>query len=99
MCCYLSIVKLHVHVVACLQSVCVRHGTQAAPLRRVRCVGEMSGLLHHPWHLASGMLTIIRSQALTWKYFPQTRHTYTLTWLRVMEQHFSKSKSRFCEQW
>ena len=33
---------------------------------------------------------------LTWKYFPQTRQTYTLTWVRDTEQHFSKSKSRFC---
>ena len=32
----------------------------------------------------------------TWKYFPQTRQAYTFTGLSEMEQHFSKSKSRFC---
>ena len=33
---------------------------------------------------------------ITWKYFPQTKHAYTLMGLRDTEQHFSKSKSRFC---
>ena len=36
------------------------------------------------------------ARPVTWKYFPQTRQTYTLTWVRDTEQHFSKSKSRFC---
>lgn len=32
----------------------------------------------------------------TWKYLPQTRQAYTLIGLSDTEQHFSKSKSRFC---
>lgn len=32
----------------------------------------------------------------TWKYLPQTRHTYTLSGERLTLQHFSKSKSSTC---
>ena len=35
---------------------------------------------------------------LTWKYLPHTRQAYTLTGLSDTEQHFSKSKSRFCSK-
>lgn len=34
--------------------------------------------------------------ACTWKYLPHTKHAYTLWPLSETEQHFSKSKSRFC---
>ena len=58
------------------------------------------GLPVHPQGcLPQGCLPALPEEGLpapTWKYFPHTRQAYTLTGLSVTEQHFSKSKSRFC---
>ncbi len=66
-------------------------GRKRAPEAGERESGSVGKRLRLPW-----AAIYPNPIARAWKYLPHTRHAYTLTGLSDTEQHFSKSKSRFC---